>query len=576
MLTNRHKFFIFFALVFFAWATLVLTAAGDKFNDKSMHLGALWEVRSLSVSVLAFAGTLLIMSFTRFNEWLLELMPFDVSGWFKSGVVLTVAAAMWFVVLQFSLMFVANNLYRMFSDATVVRMYDARLARDAGRYITKIEPFLPAEYKAKGRGNQDVDDYAAFQMVSIPLFFESDNLVNYTATNRDAIFAHLNEVDHTLARNSGHLSSPQRDAIKLIFDLYNAALYNEVEYNQSIHLTEIAPRIIRSFIEGHYSFFNRTVHARSTRDPAYRAVLPIHRRVESGQRISAAEASRALGIIATEVGHSWVYDAFKARLIDYWGGVYKRADLGKNRSGIRFPGASRRFDTNDGRDITRALLMIRNVDMYERRFQKVFPELHPAYHDIIFSTAVRFGSAGFLEFIDSPEFAQYMQEANVIRVAPSVISDALRYRTRTDAPDKLYGSLVNVLVDTYPPFRQALAATEFDPTNSAIVGEERQVLLELLIVPWLVFIVALTIITVLTIVLTLIAVNTSERFERWGAGKVGSALFVLLFVLAGTNINAPLVDNFQNSAFSFYADPDAIPAALLNWLLSFIAKFPLM
>ncbi|WP_156099515.1 hypothetical protein [Pseudidiomarina atlantica] len=541
-----------------------------------MHLDDLWEVRSLSVSVLALAGTLLIMSFTRFNEWLLELMPFDVSGWFKSGVVLTVAAAMWFVVLQFSLVFVASNVHRLFSDATVVRMYDARLARDAGRYITKIEPFLPAEYKAKGRGNQDVDDYAAFQMVSIPLFFESDNLVNYTATNRDAIFAHLNEVDHTLARNSGHLSSPQRDAIKLIFDLYNAALALEAQYTETIHLTKIIPAIIRHFIETEYALINKLMTSRSNRDSAYRTVLPIYRRLENGQRISRAEATRAMRAITSEIGERTTYGLFKRRLIYYWQSIYKRTDLRANHGPADVPSRSGSYETINGRYLTRVLFMASSWKMYERRLQESFSALHPGYQKHILRTAIHRGSAGFLEFIDSPEFAQYMQEANVIRVAPSVISDALRYRTRTDAPDKLYGSLVNVLVDTYPPFRQALAATEFDSTNSAIVGEERQILLELLIVPWLVFMVALTMITVLTIVLTLIAVHTSERFERWGAGKVGSVLFVLLFVLAGTNINAPLVDNFQNSAFSFYADPDAIPAALLNWLLSFLAKFPLM
>lgn len=483
------------------------------------------------------------------------------------------------IALQYFSMFLVSNLPRMFSDSTVVRVYDARLARDSGRYVRQLKSFMPYQYTSRGGINENVDGYGAFQFTSVPLFFESDKLINFTIRNREALYQLLLDNDQTLARQNRSLSSPQREAIDIIFELHNTAFYHESYYSERIHLTHIIPSVITSFIIDDYNIMARLSGTSSRRDETYRALHSTYKRAKQGHRLSQSEATHALNVIGKTKGFDYVEDKLKSAIIIYLTnkkhglGTY---ELSNNVSKIDFSGMiSHRFDTEDGVKLTRAILMAPSWEKYQGRLREVLPNLPFNGGRHIVGTAIRRGSASFIEFIESPQFAEYLS-ASSIKVAPDVLADSLRYIQRQGQKLLFHPSTVTTLIEKYPPFRSAMAKYEFNRYDLAISDTARERILNFLIIPWLALAGLILMLVMLTALLTVVATDKSSRCYHWGGLRVGVVIFVMLFALAGTNMNAALVERFQNNQFFYYGNPDPIATALLNWQMSFLAKFPMM
>lgn len=550
-------------------AAIVDAAARDSIGIRKMA-----EIVELIALVFTLGTTILILTFTPLREWLLERLPFDTSGWLKSWSVMAVVGAVLLLVLYYSFAYVGNNLYRLYSDTTVLRVADARLARDSGIYVNQIKPFMPYEFKESGSINKRAENYGVFQFTSVALFYESDWLTDFTARGRDAIYAHLIKVDHHLAAANRNFSTPQREALDRLFRFYSSTAHAEKLYTEDIHLGDIVPSIISGFMGHKYNVLERIMTYRSSRDAVYQIVNPIHERLKNGHRLTQAEATRALNAIADDQDFDYVYDRLKDLIESYFQKKNPRASLGTNRGALSIPGVSRRFDTADGRNLYRGILVASSYRGMYRSLKEVLPSLAGQPLRDLINILARQGPREYIEFIDSAQFARYHQQQDVIHVPPAVIADALRYIASKGDKYYLYPSTTQGLIEAYPPFRDALTESEVNASNLAISAEDRYHIIGHLLTPWYVFWALILLLWMVSKALQMLLMDVSSRCRRWGQRKTFWIVFVTLYLLAGTNMSAPMIDRFQSSKFEPLVEPDYFATRLLNWQMSFLAKFP--
>lgn len=68
MSDGQYKGFIAFTLLFLAWGVVVFMVVGAYFSDNTVSARSLHEARTILLTLFAFSGTLLLMTFTPFNE----------------------------------------------------------------------------------------------------------------------------------------------------------------------------------------------------------------------------------------------------------------------------------------------------------------------------------------------------------------------------------------------------------------------------------------------------------------------------------------------------------------------------
>ncbi len=75
MSDGQYKGFLVFTTLFLGWGVVVFMVVGAYFSDYTVGSRALYESRTILLTLFAFSSTLLLMTFTPFNEWLLDVLP---------------------------------------------------------------------------------------------------------------------------------------------------------------------------------------------------------------------------------------------------------------------------------------------------------------------------------------------------------------------------------------------------------------------------------------------------------------------------------------------------------------------